>query len=68
MCTSFLTDGQLLVTGCLEKDANAWDISAIVKKVGLSDLLLKPTVLLAQGTQVSPFVYRGRLTLHMSFR
>jgi WD40 repeat protein len=44
ICATFSTDGQLLVTGYLDKNAYAWDISAIVKEVGLSDLLLNPTV------------------------
>jgi WD40 repeat protein len=43
-CPSFSTDGMLLVTGCDDNNAYSWDTSAIVKEVGLSDLLLNPIV------------------------
>jgi WD40 repeat protein len=38
-CVSFSTDGKFLATGCNDNNAYTWDISAVVKKAGLSDLL-----------------------------
>jgi WD40 repeat protein len=38
-CASFSADGKLLVTGCSSGNAYMWDISAIAKEAGLSDLL-----------------------------
>ena len=38
-CLSFLTDGKQLATGCWDKNAYTWDISAIVEEAGLSELL-----------------------------
>ncbi|KAG2054603.1 WD40 repeat-like protein [Suillus hirtellus] len=36
---SFSEDGKLLATGCRDKNAYTWDVVAIVKEVGLDDLL-----------------------------
>jgi WD40 repeat protein len=38
-CVSFSADGKLLATGC-GKNAYIWDVSAIIKEVGLDELLL----------------------------
>jgi WD40 repeat protein len=38
-CVSFSTDGKLLATGCHDKNAYTWDISAIAHEAGFSDLL-----------------------------
>jgi WD40 repeat protein len=38
-CVSFSTDGQLLATGCDDHNAYTWDISAVIKEAGFSDLL-----------------------------
>jgi WD40 repeat protein len=43
-CTSFSTDGMLLATGCDDKNAHMWDVSAIVKQAGFSELLLNSNV------------------------
>jgi WD40 repeat protein len=43
-CVSFSADGKLLATGCDDDNAYSWDTSAIVKEVGLSDLLLNQIV------------------------
>jgi WD40 repeat protein len=39
-CVSFSADGKLLATGCDDKNAYTWDLSAILKEAGLDDLLL----------------------------
>jgi WD40 repeat protein len=39
-CATFSADGELLVTGGENNDAYVWDIRAILKEVGLEDLLL----------------------------
>ncbi|KAG2034538.1 WD40-repeat-containing domain protein [Suillus americanus] len=39
-CVSFSADGTLLTTGCDDKNAYTWDVSAIVKGAGLDELLL----------------------------
>jgi len=41
---SFSADGKLLATGCWDSNAYAWDISAIIREVGLDELLLNPIV------------------------
>ncbi|KAG2341548.1 WD40 repeat-like protein [Suillus weaverae] len=38
-CAALSTDGTVLVTGGYDKDVYAWDIQAILKKVGLEDLM-----------------------------
>ncbi|KAG1836368.1 hypothetical protein DFJ58DRAFT_749823 [Suillus subalutaceus] len=51
---SFSADGKLLATGCDDKNAYTWDVSAIVKEAGLSYLLLdKPdeSLLAADATR-----------------
>ncbi|KAG2047259.1 WD40 repeat-like protein [Suillus hirtellus] len=39
---SFSQEGKLLATGCFDKNAYTWDVAAIVKEVGLDDLLSEP--------------------------
>ncbi|KAG1865967.1 hypothetical protein F4604DRAFT_1924916 [Suillus subluteus] len=36
---SFSAHGQLLATGCWDKNAYAWDVATILKEAGLNDLL-----------------------------
>lgn len=43
-CVLFSVDGQLLTTGCDDKNAYSWDIATIVRGAGLNDLLSDPTV------------------------
>lgn len=43
-CVLFSVDGQLLTTGCGDKNAYSWDIATIVRGAGLDDLLSDPTV------------------------
>jgi len=43
-CVSFSADGALLATGCFDKNAYTWDVSAIVKEAGLDELLLDSDV------------------------
>jgi WD40 repeat protein len=43
-CVSFSADGKLLATGCSDHNAYSWDTCAIVKEVGLGDLLLNQIV------------------------
>lgn len=40
-CAAFSADGKLLVTGCDDTNAYAWDVHAILKEAGLEDLLSK---------------------------
>lgn len=42
--TAISTDGKLLVTGCGDKNVYVWDIHAILRDVGLEDLLSIPDV------------------------
>jgi WD40 repeat protein len=37
--TAFSANGQVLVTGCHDKNAYVWDVHAILKQAGLEDLL-----------------------------
>jgi len=37
---SFSKDGTLLATGCIDKNAYAWDIVAIIEEAGLKELLV----------------------------
>ncbi|KAG1865544.1 hypothetical protein DFJ58DRAFT_743344 [Suillus subalutaceus] len=64
------TNGKLLATGCYDKNAYTWNVSAILKEAGLDDLLLdKPdkSLLAADATRrpvrqpikISPQVPRG---------
>jgi len=39
-CVSFSTDGKLLATGCHDKNAYTWDVSAIIKEAGLNEPLV----------------------------
>ncbi|KAG1775637.1 hypothetical protein EV702DRAFT_1279780 [Suillus placidus] len=39
---SFSENGQLLVTGCRDKNVYSWDVAAILREAGLNDLLLDP--------------------------
>jgi WD40 repeat protein len=39
-CVALSPDGKVLVTGCKNNNAYAWDVHAILKKAGLEDLLL----------------------------
>ncbi|KAG1837780.1 WD40-repeat-containing domain protein [Suillus subalutaceus] len=53
-CVSFSADGTLLATGCDDKNAYTWDVSAIVKGAGLDELLLDQhdkSLLVADATQ-----------------
>jgi len=43
-CVLFSADGALLATGCRDKNAYIWDVSAIVKEAGLDELLLDSDV------------------------
>ena len=43
-CAAISDDGKLLVTGCNDYNAYVWDIHAILKEVGLEDILLIPDV------------------------
>ncbi|KAG2028919.1 quinon protein alcohol dehydrogenase-like superfamily [Suillus americanus] len=47
---SFSADGKLLTTGCRDKNAYTWDVSAILKEAGLEDLLLDQPSKLALAT------------------
>lgn len=47
---SFSADGKLLTTGCRDKNAYMWDVSAILKEAGLEDLLLDQPSKLALAT------------------
>jgi WD40 repeat protein len=38
-CLSFSADGKVLATGCFDNNAYAWDVSAIVRKAGVEQLL-----------------------------
>ncbi|KIK44968.1 hypothetical protein CY34DRAFT_78758 [Suillus luteus UH-Slu-Lm8-n1] len=38
-CAAFSANGRVLVTGCHDKNAYAWDVNALVKQAGLEDLL-----------------------------
>jgi WD40 repeat protein len=39
ICGAFSADGKLLVTGCIDHNVCVWDIDAILKDVGLENLL-----------------------------
>ncbi|KAG2345775.1 WD40 repeat-like protein [Suillus weaverae] len=41
-CAALSTNGKLLVTGCNDYNAYVWDIHAILKEIGLDDLLSNP--------------------------
>jgi WD40 repeat protein len=41
-CLSFSADGKELATGCWDKNAYTWDVSAIVREVGRDELLPNP--------------------------
>lgn len=41
-CAALSADGKLLVTGCNDYNAYVWDIHAILKEIGLDDLLSNP--------------------------
>lgn len=41
-CAALSADGKLLVTGCNDYNAYVWDIHAILKDIGLDDLLSNP--------------------------
>jgi WD40 repeat protein len=41
-CAAFSANGLVLVTGCSDKNAYAWDVNAILKQAGLEDLLQPP--------------------------
>lgn len=41
-CAALSDDGKLLVTGCNDYNAYVWDIHAILKEIGLDDLLSNP--------------------------
>jgi len=43
-CTSFSKDGKLLATGCMDNNTHTWDVSAIVREVGLNEALLNSSV------------------------
>jgi WD40 repeat protein len=38
-CVSFSSGGKRLATGCLDKNAYLWDVTAILREAGLDDLL-----------------------------
>jgi len=43
-CISFSADGKLLVTGCGDNNAYAWDISTIIRETALDERLFNPNV------------------------
>jgi WD40 repeat protein len=68
-CVSFSADGKLLATGCWDKNAYIWDVSAILQQAGLDDLLLdqpNKSLLAVRETFIrsSHLLMHSRLMLH----